>query len=201
MCENLHAAQVKGLFSWILGKENTEADLASHSMFNKNLEWTLPKHMVPALCEVFDIEPMIDAFASCFNSWFEHYYLFYPDRKVTAHNAFHQDWVKETLYLFPPFKLWSKSCKKLQTNQQTVALAIFPIWLVQPWFMPLLKLAHTSLVLLPKDTEVTNPLCSRYLSSQLSIQLGSMLFCAGPCKLGKFPKWWKSRCLTVSPNK
>jgi len=144
-----YAAQ-NGIFlvaSYIPGKLNVQADIASRHFTNPDIEIKLCRNIFTDLCCRFSIAPSIDMFASHRNNQLATYASWKPDPKASYVDAFTMCWDKfEAIYLFPPFSVIDRVLDKLRSYKGK-ALIIFPRWDRQPWFPSMQRLLCNQQVL------------------------------------------------------
>jgi len=88
------------------------------------------------LCRLLHFVPMIDLFATRYNSQLPRYYSPHHDRQAEATNAMIQEW-KEPSYAFPPLKMIPSLLRKIQQEKATV-LTVLPLTPSARWY-PLLQ--------------------------------------------------------------
>ena len=71
--------------------------------------------------------------------------------------------------LFPPFSLLTKVIKNICQDQAT-GILVFPVWLIQPWYLQPLELSgnvplkirpNLTNIILPQDKAVVHPLAEK----------------------------------------
>ena len=124
--------------SFIPGKENIEADMASRQR-NDRHEWKLNELIFRDLCHVFGT-PSIDLFASRLNKQVNLFCSWRPDPEAAYFDAFSITWSRFPLcYMFPPFSLIPRCLQKLRA-EKAEGWMVVPWWPSQPWMGLLLHM-------------------------------------------------------------
>ena len=97
--------------NFIPGKENSQADLASHKL-TQFLEWSIPQSLFFDLTTLFG-KPAVDLFASWLNNKLHRYVSMIPNLFAMDIDAFTVSWSDEFPYLFPPFNLIHRCLQKI----------------------------------------------------------------------------------------
>ena len=117
--------------TYIPGKDNTEADIASRKQGNSSSEWQLWPTFLKGCIDQLQFYPNIDLFATRINKQFPCCVSFKPDPKAFVIDAFTIDWSPYTFYAFPPFNIISRVLRQIQ-DDNAMEICIFPTWPTQP---------------------------------------------------------------------
>jgi hypothetical protein len=131
-----HARDVHLSTRHLSGVPNVLADALSRPGSILQTEWTLCHKVLHRVWEVWD-KPMIDLFATRFNSRLQLYVSPVPDPRAWTVDAFSISWRGLDTYTFPPLALIGRVLSKVESDQPRMIL-VAPLWESRPWF-PLLK--------------------------------------------------------------
>lgn len=123
----------------ISGRLNVLADTLSRSAGVIGTEWTIVHR---ALQPVWDLwgKPMIDLFATRFNSRLPIFVSPVPDDRALHVDALDMSWTGLLAYAFPPFALLQRVIRKAELERPSLIL-VAPYWPSQVWFPDLLRLS------------------------------------------------------------
>ena len=148
----------------IPGIQNDEADAESRRL-EIHTEWKLKPSIFTYVCKNLFFQPDIDLFASRLNTQLPTYISYRPDPHCIAVNAFTEFWGNLNFYAFPPFAIIPQVLQKI-LQEEALGILVVPDWPTQPWFIRLMEMTVTSVILyprqdlliLPSDAELTHPL-------------------------------------------
>ena len=80
--------------------------------------------------------PLVDLFAVRHNTQLPPYFNFKPDLGAVAVDAFAQDWLDLTMYVFPPFLMVGRCLQKTREEKVEKVVIVGPLWKSQAWYHP-----------------------------------------------------------------
>eukprot|EP01012_Entosiphon_sulcatum_P026216 TRINITY_DN3161_c0_g1_i12.p1 TRINITY_DN3161_c0_g1~~TRINITY_DN3161_c0_g1_i12.p1 ORF type:complete len:671 (+),score=49.04 TRINITY_DN3161_c0_g1_i12:806-2818(+) len=119
------------------------ADALSRRWLRKE-DYTLSMVTFNRICSMIGLWPTIDAFASRHNRKAKRYWTY-------RENALGQIWSGQSLFINPPWSLFTAVVRKLQVERPKEAIIIAPHWPLAPWWKPLQELASLHVIWNEKD--------------------------------------------------
>jgi hypothetical protein len=138
---NLHTLKIR--YHHVAGMKNTEADTLSRTR-QPLYESLIPKTFFNHLRKRWGKRWKVDAFAASHNYQLPQYWSLMNDPRTTAIDAFQQNWSRDDLYMFPPWRLIPQVLRKIQQDKTKEVTLITPFWTSQFWFPMLLKMKQVS---------------------------------------------------------
>lgn len=96
----------------------------------------------------------VHAFAAHHNHQLPVYWSSQEDPFASKINAFNQNWKRNGLYLFPPWKLIPKVLWKMKQDRTKKAVLVTPLWTSQFWFPAILQMEHLSWPIMENEQQV-----------------------------------------------
>jgi hypothetical protein len=164
----------------VVGSLNIVADLLSRNHEIIPTEWTLEYRVLEPVWQAWGL-PMVDLFATRFNSRLPMFVSPVPDPRAWAVDALTLCWTGLFAYAFPPLPLIPKVIRKVIEDRPQMIL-IAPKWPAQMWFPQLLALSHSP----PIDLGVVfgdlfQPRSKRLHGNPEMFHLHAWLLCAEGC--------------------
>ena len=156
--------------SFLKGRFNSKADALSRRVREKS--FSLPHSLFQYLCEIFQLTPEIDLFASILNNKIDNYYSEGPDPHAIGFDAFLYHW-PSTVYAFPPIPIIGKFLDKFLSDQVQDAILIVPFWPSKYYYPTLLGLLANEPVLFSVSKLKEAPQTPRHLSWFLALHITS----------------------------
>ena len=101
--------------SHVAGINNIDTDLVS-CVLNERTEWQLLPSIFKEICVHYDVNPILDLFASCLNKKIDRYYSFVLDPFCEHVDCFTTTWNEIMYYAFPPFNLILRTLTKIRRD-------------------------------------------------------------------------------------
>jgi hypothetical protein len=125
---------------FIPGKLNVLADMLSRRNQILPTEWTIAHQALEPVWQMWG-KPMVDLFATRYNTRLLCYVSPMKDPKALGRDAFARSWRSLEVYAYPPTSLIQKVVAKYVLERPRMIL-VTPFWPAAPWFPDLLALAQ-----------------------------------------------------------
>lgn len=123
----------------IPGRLNLIPDALSRSGTLAPTEWSLPRHFVSSLCDLW-WDPKVDLFANHLNHRLPLYVAPAWDPRAMAVDALSMSWDNMVAYAFPPFALVPLVLDKVGRSSVCRIILVAPLWPKRSWFPRILEL-------------------------------------------------------------
>lgn len=134
-----HVLNITVSTEFIPGKLNVLADQLSRRNQILPTEWTIAHQALEPVWRLWG-KPMIDLFATSYNTRLDMYVSPMRDPEALGRDAFARCWSGLELYAYPPTSLIPKVLAKATLEKPRLVL-VTPYWPAAPWFPDLLALA------------------------------------------------------------
>ena len=179
----------------IPGRLNVLADQLSRRGQIQPTEWSLSPRVFKVLCHRWD-RPMVDLFATRWNTKLPLFVSPLPDPTATSIDALSTDWEGMYGYAYPPVVLLPKVLTKVRSHSCKIML-IAPCHPHRPWFPELLSLLIDHPVVLPSRWDLLKqPRSDQYHSLPGSLALHAWLLSNDPFEQRAFLE----KCPVGSPG-